>query len=43
MAYNFASRLITLKGLMPDEYIRKKWTEKEQTMFTLTHSSTGSG
>jgi hypothetical protein len=28
---------------MPDEYIRKKWTEKEQTMFTLTHSSTGSG
>jgi hypothetical protein len=34
MAYNFASRLITLKGLMPDEYIRKKWTEKEQTMFT---------
>jgi len=26
-AYNFAKRLKTLKGLTPDEYICKRWTE----------------
>ena len=34
MAYNFAKRLKTLKGLTPYEYICKCWT-KEPQRFTL--------
>ena len=34
MAYNFAKRLKTLKGLTPYEYIRQCW-QKEPERFTV--------
>ncbi len=34
MAYNFAKRLKTLKGLTPFEYVCKIWTQEPQR-FTL--------
>ena len=42
MAYNFAKRLKTLKGLTPYEYICQQWqTQPERFLSDLSHLALG--
>lgn len=42
MAYNFAKRLKTLRGLTPHEYICKAWTESpERFRLNPLHHTSG--
>lgn len=40
MAYNFAGRLKTLKGLSPYEYVCKIWTHEPERLIVNPHQHT---